>query len=229
MNAVAIDFVQQRLAMVDCQLRTFDILDHGVLARMLEVPRENFVPDNMSAVSYSDRPIDVARGGIVRTILPPMFLGRMLQVAEITKSDRVLDIAGADGYSAAVEAGLAGEVVALEANEEFAAAARDKLVAMGIDNVRTTAGDLADGYAAGAPFDVIIVNGAIEIEPARLLGQLAEGGRLVAIFREADDPTGMAAKVHRFVRTGEQIGRHEEFGAAAPVLPGFAAEKGFTF
>lgn len=229
MSAESSDFAQLRRAMVDNQLRTFNVMDRAVLARMLSVPREQFVPGDKSAIAYSDTAIEVNAGSARRRMLPPMILARMIQTAAIDAGDRVLDVGGATGYSAAVLAGLGAEVVAVETDEALSRAATANLAKAAVSNVRAVSGPLEAGFAAGAPYDVIIVNGMIEKAPAALLGQLADGGRLIAIRRVANDPTGRAGKAVKYEKSGQAIGAKEVFDASADILQGFRAEPAFAF
>ncbi len=228
MSAEILDFDLMRTAMVDNQLRTFSVTDRRVLACMLGVPRHLFVQDATAAIAYSDRALEVIAGSR-RKMLPPMFLARMLQSAGIGAGDRVLDVGGAAGYSAAVAAGLGAGVIALEASEDLVKAANLNFQRAGILNARAVAGLLEAGFAAGAPYDVIIINGMIETVPETLLDQLADKGRLLAIRRQADDPTGRAGKAVRYLRSGQAIGMSGIFDATAPVLPGFASIPAFAF
>ncbi len=218
-----------RQAMVDNQLRTFSITDRAILDRMQSVPREMFIPSNQAAIAYSDRALVITDGGASRPMLPPMILGRMIQAARILPTDRILDVGGATGYSAAVLAGLGAEVVALECEASLTGKAAANLKISGIKNARAVTGPLAAGLAEAAPFDVIVVNGMIETVPDLLLAQLADGGRLVAIRRIQHDPTGRAGKAVQYERSGQAIGVKEIFDASAGVLPGFEAVTSFAF
>lgn len=223
------DFDQLRRNMVDNQLRTFSVTDHAVLAAMLAVRREDFTPADRRAICYSDAPIRVRGDALMRTMLQPMVLARMIQNAAIQRGDRVLDVAGACGYSAAVLAQLAGEVIALESDEALAREAGANLARAGLANARAVCGPLDLGFAAAAPYDVILVNGMIERDPDVLLSQLGPRGRLLAIRRLPGDPTGRAGKVVAFENFGESPGVRTVFDASAPILPEFRREAAFSF
>jgi len=225
MSSETHDFAQLRRAMVDNQLRTFSITDRDVLAQMGRVQRELFVPADLTGIAYSDSALRIGD----RRMLTPMTLARMAQAAAIKPGDRILDVGGAQGFSAAVLAGLGAEVVALEASEALSAAATAALKAAGVSNARAVTGPLDAGYAAAAPYDVIFVNGLIENEPKTLIAQLGEGGRLVAIVRRPGDAAGRTGRATLFEKKGSIVGSRDVFDAAAAVLPGFAPAPAFAF
>lgn len=226
------DSLAQRRTMVDCQIRTFDVTDQRLINRFLEVPRELFVPPNVRNLAYSD--IGFVVPGTTpdqeaRYLLPPLVLARMIQGARLKASDRVLDVAGGTGYSTAILAGLAAEVVALEADESLSRDLATRLAAFGLARVATRTASFVDGAAADGPFDVIFVNGAVQTNPDTLFGQLAEGGRLVAIKRGADDPTGRASKAMCYEKRNANISGRYLFDASAPCLRAFQESPQFVF
>jgi protein-L-isoaspartate(D-aspartate) O-methyltransferase len=221
------DFAAARRMMVDGQVRTSDVTDLRIIAAMLELPRERFVPESKADLAYLDSDIAVkeASGGTpARRLLKPMVLAKMVQAAEVDPSDHVLDVGCATGYSAALLSRLAPSVVALEEDEALARIARENLKAVGAAGAAVMTGPLTEGWPAAAPYDVIFVNGATEIAPDALARQLKPGGRLVAVVGRT--PTGQAM-VYRCV--GRDISGWPIFDAAAPVLPGFAAPPAFVF
>jgi protein-L-isoaspartate(D-aspartate) O-methyltransferase len=221
------DFAAARRMMVDGQVRTSDVTDLRIIAAMLELPRERFVPESKAGLAYLDFdvPVTEAEGGeAVRRLLKPMVLAKLVQAAAVHASDHVLDVGCATGYSPALLARLARSVVALDEEEALVRLARENLKAVGADNVTVVAGPLTQGWQAAAPYDVIFVNGATEIVPHALCRQLKPGGRLVAVVGRA--PTGQAM-VYRSV-AGDVSG-WPIFDAAAPLLPGFAAPPAFVF
>lgn len=220
-----IDFAQARRTMVDTQIRVNDVTDGRIVAALMAVPREDFVPAARRDLAYIDDDIAVsepAAGKPARYLIELMVLAKMLHAAEIRSADKVLDIGVATGYSAAVLAEFAASVVAVEEDEALAAAARAALA--GRANVTVEAGPLAAGAAAQGPYDVIMLEGAVEAVPQALLDQLKDGGRLVAVVG-----TGRAAKCLVHSRIGEEISARAVFDAAIPPLPGFAAARGFVF
>ena len=220
--------VELRRTMVDRQLRTFDVTNVDVLSAVLDTPREPFVDGDLDSLIYSDARLEARGASARRPLLAPMFVARALQLAEISKSDRVLDVAGGPGYSAAIAARLAGSVVALEDDEAFVARARAAFADLGLGNAEALRGDLAAGPAGADVFDVILINGAVETRPEGLLAKLADGGRLLAVEPGAGGSRG-ASRFVLFTRSGDSIGTRALFGAAADVLPVFAAPREFVF
>jgi protein-L-isoaspartate(D-aspartate) O-methyltransferase len=218
------DFAAARRMMVDGQVRTADVTDQRIIAAMLELPRERFVPERNAALAYLDLDVAVTSGTPARRLLKPMVLAKLVQAAEIGAQDRVLDVGGGTGYSSALLAKLAQHVVALEEDATLARHARENLAAVGAANAEVVTGALPDGWPAGAPYDVILVNGAAEVAPERLLRQLKEGGRLVAVVGRPP-----ASKAVRYLAAAGQASALPVFDAAAPALPGFAEPPAFVF
>ena len=216
------DFAAARRNMVDCQLRPNKVTDVRIVAAMSELPRERFVQPAHQAVAYVDAHLSLDRG---RSVMEPVVLARLLEIAEIQQGDVVLDIGCNTGYSAAVIARLAGTVVALESDPAFAAFATELLSELGCDNVAVVEGPLADGYPSQAPFDVIFIDGAITEVPEAIRNQLKKGGRLVAVLA---GPTGVG-QATVLTRTDNHIGSRAVFDAAMPRLPEFMAKEGFVF
>lgn len=212
--------------MVDCQVRTFDVTDQRVIARFLEVPRERCLPASLRDLAYSDVGFTTPAG---RYLLPPLVLARLIQNARVRSSDRVLVVAAGAGYGAALLSGLAGRVTALEATAPLQAELRAGLAGAGTTGVLAEIGALEEGVASSAPYDAILVEGALETNLDGLFAQLAEGGRLVTIRRAALDPTGRAAKAMCYEKRNGEIGSRYLFDASAPVLPGFGSIPAFVF
>jgi protein-L-isoaspartate(D-aspartate) O-methyltransferase len=218
-----------RKVMVERQLRPFDVTDLPVLQRFLDVPRELFLPSELTPIAYSDLAIPGrgATGAASRAIPAPLVLAKFLQSGEIRPTSRVLDVAGGAGYSAALLSGLAGEVVALESEPELAALARANLSKVGATRVRVECGPLEKGVPAAAPFDVILIHGAVEGGLDALFEQLAPDGHLLA-YKKLEQDAGM--KVVRFERSaGKPAGERALFDATAPLLAPFAKAPGFAF
>ena len=217
------DFANARRHMVDGQVRPSDVSDLRVIAAMLEVPREGFVPPSAASIAYLDINLPVGEGaGSPRRLLKPIILAKLLNAAQIEPTDKVLDVGCATGYSAAVLGHIAGEVVALEQDPGLARTAKAALASQ--PNVTVVTGPLVDGWAQGGPYDVILLEGATEIEPQALRNQLKDGGRLVCVLGSAPST---AAWLYR--RSGDEFGGRPVFSAAAPVLPGFVKPKAFIF
>ena len=179
--------------MVNCGPLTSPI--RAVLAAMLAVPRERFVPPALAGIAYLDTEMFVGGHG-QRRLLKPMVFGKMLQAAEITPTDHVLDVGCATGYSAAVLGKLCAQVVALEEDPDLARQARQNLARCWRCQRFGGRGAVADGWPAAAPYDVIVVNGLCETVPPALFDQLTESGRLVAIVGDGPAPK---ATVYRCV------------------------------
>ncbi|MEE8438067.1 MAG: protein-L-isoaspartate O-methyltransferase [Micropepsaceae bacterium] len=213
------DYAAQRLNMVEGQVRANDVTDRRIQIAMADIPRERFVPEHLNSVAYADICLEVASG---RHMLDPRCFSKLLHLASIRNGDHVLDVGCASGYSAAILGRLAGDVIALEENQDLARIAGKQLLDM--DNVRVEHGALSAGFRQGAPYDVIFVNGALESSPDSLLGQLAQGGRLVAVIRY-----GGRGRAHLYVNNNGAISDRAAFDAQVPVLPGFEKVEGFVF
>lgn len=216
-----IDYQAARTKMVDNQIRTTDVTSHSVQNAFLTVPREAFVPDAMKPLAYIDEDIQIAPG---RYIMEPSPLAKLLQLGQIGKGDVVLEIGCGAGYTAALLSELAGSVVAIESDEALAAQATATLSNLGCDNVAVVTGDLEAGYAAEAPYDLIFVNGAVELVPETLIEQLREGGRLVAVVGY-----GNSARATVLVRASGTYSKSEYFNASVKPLPGFRRAAEFVF
>ena len=206
----------QRRNMVESQIRPSDVTDRRITAAMTTVPREAFLPTKLSALAYSDESLPIAPG---REILPPRVLAKLIQLCEIDSNDNVLVISET-GYAAALVAQLAEKVVALLPNEESVTSAREALSASGVANVVAVGGPAPSGWAANAPYDVVLVEGGVEQVPEGLKSQIRESGRLVAIA--TNDGIGRAVELHR---RGDIFARREGFQAAAIPLAGFTATR----
>jgi protein-L-isoaspartate(D-aspartate) O-methyltransferase len=219
------DFATARQRMVDGQVRTADVTDHRILDAMLALPREAFVPSSKRALAYLDLDLDVSEGGSVpRCLITPMLMAKLLQAAEIRAGDNVLIVGCATGYAAAVAARLAGKVTATERDEAVAAAARDALASVGLPSVTVKVAEPPAGDSANAPYDVILLNGATEVFPETLCGQLRDGGRLVGVFAGTLPPRATIV-----TRSHGDFGHRTLFDASAPVLPGLEHVPAFVF
>lgn len=215
------NFATARHNMVESQLRPNRVTDEDLLAAFGSVPREMFVPAALRSVAYVDDDIEIAPN---RWLMEPMVLGRLLQAAAPRREDVALVIGCGTGYSSAILSQLVGTVVALENERELAATATRVLAALSIDSVVVLEGRLAEGHARQAPYDLILIDGAVEEVPQSIKQQLAEGGRLVTVVRGG--PVGRATLLTR--RAGAVSGR-VLFDAAVPLLPDFALAPGFVF
>lgn len=218
------DFAAARRMMVDGQVRTADVTDQRIIAAMAELPRERFVPERNASLAYLDLDVPVSAGTPPRRLLKPMVLAKLVQAAEIGPQDRVLDLACGTGYSTALLVRLAASVVALEEDATLARHARENLAMVDASTAEVVSGPLAEGWPAGAPYDVILINGSAEIVPERLIRQLKAGGRLVAVVGRPP-----ASKATRYLVSGGQASALPVFDAAAPVLPAFVEPPAFVF
>lgn len=217
-------FSTARQKMVDGQVRTNDVTDRRILDAMLAVPREAFVPASRQALAYLDLDLDVSESGAKRYLIKPQLIGKLLQAAEIGEGDNVLVVGCATGYLAALTAKLARQVTATESDSALVAKAKDAFAAIGLSNVTCRAAASAEGDPAAAPYDVIILNGATEVTPDGLLGQLKEGGRLLGVSAESRPSRAMIV-----TRSHGEFGHRPLFDAAAPVLPGLERAAAFVF
>ena len=216
------DFAAQRQTMVDAQVRTNDVTDPRIHDAMRTVPRERFVPSSKQAMAYADMVVEVAPN---RYLLDPRTFAKLLQLADVKSSDKVLDVGCATGYSTAVLARMGRTVTALEQDAGLVRIAVEALPALGTMNATIVQGQLAEGCRSEAPFDVVFVNGAIEVGPQALLAQLAEGGRLVAVVREGEGQS----RARIYVNQHGRIGARSDFDATVPLLAGFKKAVGFVF
>jgi protein-L-isoaspartate(D-aspartate) O-methyltransferase len=228
-------FTIARQKMVDGQVRPSDVTDIRIIDAMLAVPREAFVPPVQRAMAYLDIDLDVSAGpsktalsetGLSekRYLIKPVVTAKMLQAAEIRDTDNVLVVGCATGYSAAIVARLAAQVTATEGDAALAAKAKDVLALAGYPNVTVRTAAAAEGDAANAPYDVIMLNGATEVTPVGLYRQLKDGGRLVGVFAMMQ-PQRATLVTH----SHGDFGTRALFDAAVPVLPGLGRLPAFIF
>ncbi len=216
------DSALQRKNMVESQVRPSDVTDRRITAAMQEVARETFVPSEAErCLAYMDGALPVSSS---RAMMAPRTLARLLQLANIESTSKVLVVGALTGYSAVIASRMAASVVALEADATLVAAARENVARAGAGNVEVIQGDLVAGYSAGAPYDIVILDGAVEEIPEGLAAQIGQGGRLVAI--ETSAGLGHAIVL---AKTGRVLSKRVAFDAGAPALPGFARPAGFVF
>ena len=216
------DYALARRNMVESQLKPNKIIDDRVLDAMGTVPRELFVPPRLRGVAYVDEDVPVADG---RHLMEPSVLARLLQAAKILHTDAVAVIGCGSGYTAAVTAHLADVVVAVESAAKLVDQASGILTQLGADNVVVMKGVLDKGLPAQAPYDVIVVDGAVDEIPAALVQQLDEFGRLVAVVT---DGLGVGSGT-LVTRIDGGFARQALFDASIPRLPDFVVAPGFAF
>jgi protein-L-isoaspartate(D-aspartate) O-methyltransferase len=227
-------YERARQNMVESQIRPNGIRNVRLLRRLAQVPRELFVPASQRSLAYIDtdfcvKPAHDAEGE-ARYLLAPALLAHMIEGLAPRPGDVALDIGCATGYSTAVLAALVLSVVSVESDAELARMATENLNALGVDNAAVVTGALEAGCASEAPFDVMLLNGAVESVPEKLFDQLAENGRLAVVLRKPGVAQAMgASQLHIYRKTGGLVSGQPELTAGAPLLPGFAAKKGFVF
>lgn len=212
------DVALQRKNMVESQVRPSDVTDRRVIRAMLELPREAFVPAVAKAVAYMDGDVMLSPGGVGkpgRSMMAPRTLARLVQLLEAAPGDRALVVGAGTGYSAAVLGRMVGKVVAVEPETALSEAAAAAVSAAGSANVTVIKNDLVIGAPAEGPYDVILLDGAVERVPQALLDQLAEGGRMVGIV-----VSGGLGKAMLWRRIGGLVDGTVMFEAQAPMLPG---------
>lgn len=211
-----------RRHMVASQVRPNDVTDLGIQHAMERTPRENFVPAELRDQVYVEREIEYAPG---RWLLRARDFSKLLDAADIRKTDIVLNAVCGSGYSTAILAQLAEMVVSIESDEDLAARAQENLTTLAFSNAAVLTGDPQEGAAKQGPFDVIFIGGVIEKKPETLLAQLKDGGRLATILRQGGISRGGV-----YHRSGDAISFAPAFDAAsARVLGGFELPKAFAF
>jgi protein-L-isoaspartate(D-aspartate) O-methyltransferase len=217
------DFAAHRRNMIDNQLRPSQVTDAAVIAAFSDIPRERFVPGEMAGCAYIDDAVPLGGG---RYLMEPMICGRLVQALAVKPTDRTLVVGAATGYLAAILARLTSSVVALEADAALIETAKRNLAGLSVSGVTFVRGEPKLGHDAGAPYDVVLIDGAVPEVPAALRHQLAEGGRLGAVIGGQDGVSGRA--VLMFKRHGA-VSHRTLFDAMTPLLPGCAPEPAFVF
>lgn len=213
-----------RKNMVDGQIHTHGVIIPEILEAFESVPREKFVPELFEKIAYNDE--DIALGHD-RYLMEPAVHARLIQALELKPEDVVLDIGGGTGYGAAILSSLASTVVVLESEKEFSDKAAKLWESLGLCNVAVFVGALERGHAANAPYDSIIINGAVAHVPEEILAQLAPKGRLVAIVKEAGNVMGDARLFYK--DEAGHVSSQSLFSAGTPYLAGFTPRPDFQF
>ena len=216
-------FSQARQTMVDCQIRPTKVTDENIIDAFATVPREAFVGRNQRAIAYVDEDLPLPGG---RCMMEAMVLARLIQALAVGKDDNVLVVGAATGYGAAIMARLAGSVIAVETRTQMVEKAQETLVSIGTDNAVAIKGRLTEGFANEGPYDAILIEGAVETMPERILDQLVNGGRLVAVWRPEDAAVGVASI---WTKAGNEFVRKPLFDAQVPVLDEFRCKRDFVF
>ncbi len=207
--------------MVDTQVRPSDVTKFPIIEAMLSVPREAYVPASLTEAAYIGENVPLAPG---RVLLEPRTFAKMLDALSIGGGDLMLHLGCGLGYGAAVAARFAEAVVAVEDDADMAREAEATLAEQGADNVAVVHNPLTEGAASLGPYDVILIEGAIEALPDAIASQLKDGGRIAALFAE-----GALGVVRIGYKVDGAISWRFAFNAGAPVLPGFARRTAFAF
>jgi protein-L-isoaspartate(D-aspartate) O-methyltransferase len=223
---VGMDMEQARFNMIEQQIRPWEVLDPVVLALLSEVKREEFVPAGQKPLAFADVELPlVGSDNPAARMLEPKLEARLLQEAGLKNTDKVLEIGAGSGYMAALLAARAEFVTSIEIEPALVKMARDNLARAGVANIAVEQGDGLKGWAAKAPYDVIVLSGSVPVLPDVLLQQLKVGGRLVAVVGTL--PVMSAQLV---TRTGEMtFNTVNLFETVAPALRNAASGEQFTF
>lgn len=214
------DFAQARRQMVSSQIRPADVTDRALQDAMAAIPRERFLPRSLGGSAYADMEIDLGHG---RRFMRPRDFAKLVQGLAVKPGDIVLDLACGRGYSTAILSRLCETVIGLESQSDFASKAEGALSDVEADNAVIVTGDLKAGAPDHGPFNVILVNGAVDEVPAAWLDQLADGGRLGVIVRE-----GGVGRARIFTRNGSAVGSRVVFDSMTSLLPGFERQVAFA-
>jgi protein-L-isoaspartate(D-aspartate) O-methyltransferase len=218
------DFALARRNMIDGQLRPNRVTNIQLLTAIADLPRERFLPAGLASVAYADDDVPLGNG---RYLMEPMILARLLQTLQPQPQEKALVVASGAGYGTALLARLVKSVVALEADAALAGSAEQTIKALGIANVTHVTGAMEAGRPADGPYDVILIEGAVQHVPPAIVEQLAEGGRLGTVI--AAPSAGALGLAQLIVREGGVASGRPIFDAGTPALPGFASPPRFTF
>ncbi|MEW9625550.1 protein-L-isoaspartate O-methyltransferase family protein [Rhodanobacter geophilus] len=219
---MAMNFEQARTNMVENQVRPWEVLDGRVLEILGRVRREDFVAPEHRQIAFADLCLPLGHGEVM---MKPVLEGRALQALELKASDRVLEIGTGSGFLTACLAGLSAEVVSVDIHADFTATAGQRLQAAGVTNARLHTGEAVLGWQPDGLFDAVVATGAVAETPARWLGWLKPGGRLLVIHGAS--PAQQAVLI---VREGEGRQREESlFETDLPYLTHAAPAPRFVF
>jgi protein-L-isoaspartate(D-aspartate) O-methyltransferase len=215
-------FADPRNRMVDSQVRPNRVTDPRILAAMRAIPRHRFLPPALAPLAYADQDVPLGNG---RVLLAPMLIARLIQLIAPVGGERALVVAAGVGYGAAVLAACGVRVTALEQDEALLAVAGTALAAVS-PGVSLVAGTLAAGWPAEAPYDIVLIEGAVAAVPTAIAAQLRqEAGRLVTVIRGSSGP-GQAVRGEA-TQAGLQL--RPEFDCATPPIPVLLPAPVFTF
>ena len=215
------DYKTARTAMVDCQVRPSDVTKYPIIDALLSTPREAYVPLDKRPVAYAGE--HIVLGGD-RVLLDARTFAKMLDALNVQPNELVLDIGCGMGYSSAILAKMAEAVVSIESDAALAKEASEILTEQDVDNAYVATGDLTNGNAKNGPYDVIVLQGAVEEIPDTLTDQLKDGGRICAIFLD-----GSLGECRMGYKSNEKVSWRCAFNATAPLLNGFETKPEFKF
>lgn len=217
------NFALARRNMVEGQLRPNRVTNAQLLSAIGELPRERFLPEGLRSVAYSDEDVPLGKG---RFLIEPMVLARLIQTLQPKAEDRALVVASGRGYGAILLARLVKSVVAIESDQALAAAAQQTAKELGVSGIEQRVGPMEAGAPLAAPYDIILIEGAVRQVPQAILDQLVDGGRLGTVVAGPDGALGTA---QLFVKEAGVASGRPLFDAGTPALPGFAPPPRFTF
>ena len=215
------DFELARKNMVASQVLTNKVNDSYVIEAFEKVPREAFLPLNIQYQAYIDVDLQLASG---RWLMQPMVAARLVQLANLTKSDNVLVVPCGIGYLSTIISQIVESVVAIEQDNNIYKLASKITSELNADNVVVINSPIQDGCLTEAPFDVIFFDGGVEEIPISIQNQLSDGGRLIAVVNEGK--VGRATIINRY---GDAFGKRVEFDVTIPTIPEFKTENKFLF
>ncbi len=222
------DFHQARQNMVDGQVRTNKVTSHALIRRLRDIPREIFVASEQAPFCYIDEDLPLSGG---RFLLEPMVLARLIQAAELTQTDNVLDVGCASGYSSVIMAGLCGSVIGVDRDKNLIDRATNNVRELSVPNCSFIAGPMLNGYASKAPYDAILVNGSVAELPNALFDQLKDGGRLLCVLKQSGTQAIALGpgKAMIYKKSGSVISGRALFDAASPYIENPPANNKFVF
>ena len=213
------DYKKARNNMVDNLIRPANVTNPELLNALKSVQRDKFLPSNLAGLSYSETELIIQNG---RTSINPWLLAKMIQSLKLNSTDNVLSLATGFGYSCALLSSLANFVVAVESGD-FAQESQSRLIENGYDNILVKEGNINEGAKKEGPYDVILIEGAVEFINEEILNQLKSGGRIMAVFREK-----LLGQCRLGIKTNTQIQWANLFEANCALLNEFKNEKEFT-
>jgi protein-L-isoaspartate(D-aspartate) O-methyltransferase len=208
------DFAAAREAMVESQLRPQGVTDPAVLQAMGTIQRERFLPRHTRPLAYADRAVSIGDG---RFLMPPAALGQLLTQMMPRPGHNALVVGAGTGYSAAVLAAIGVSVSAIDSSPELVAAAREA-------GVQVVQSPLASGLKRNAPYDLVLIDGAVEYIPDSIVDQLAEGGRLGTALIDRGITRLVVGR-----KAAGAFGTLSVADAGVSALPGFERPPAFTF